>query len=316
MTMPTRLLADTGVRITELGFGAASLGNLYRETSETDARAAVDEAWDRGIRYFDTAPHYGLGLSERRLGATLAGRPRDDYVLSTKVGRLLVPNEHPTGRDPDFVVPDDLRRHWDFSRDGILRSLEQSLDRLGVDSVDILYLHDPDQHDERSAWLGAETLAELKSQGVIRARGVGTNSGAQLPALFEADAIDVAMLAGRYTLLEQDDAALASAAATGKSIVAVGVFNSGLLATDRPPATATYDYGQASEEILARATRLADRCAASGVSLPQAAIAFPLRHESVANVTLGMRDAGQVARNVELYAAGVDPSVWQQLLSR
>jgi D-threo-aldose 1-dehydrogenase len=313
--LPERPIRGTALSVSELGFGAASLGNLYRETSGEEARAAVDRAWERGIRYFDTAPHYGLGLSERRLGQALAARPREEYVLSTKVGRLLVPNEHPTGQDPDFVVPDDLRRQWDFSRDGILRSIEQSLERLGTDRIDVVYAHDPDQFGERAAWEAAETLTELRDQGVIGARGVGTNDAGQLAALFEADAIDVAMLAGRYTLLEQESAlpALEAAEAHGKSVVAVAVFNSGLLATDRPASDARYDYGQAPAEVLGRAIALAELCEAHGVTLPQAAIAFPLQHPAVVNVTLGMRSAAQVDRNADLYGASVPASLWEAL---
>jgi len=313
--LPVRPLAGTPVSLTELGFGAASLGNLYRETSDAESRSAVDRAWERGIRYFDTAPHYGLGLSELRLGAALASRARDEYVLSTKVGRLLVPNEHPVGRDPDFVVPDALRREWDFSRDGILRSLEQSLERLGTDRIDIVYAHDPDQFGERAAWEAAETLTELRDEGVIGARGVGTNDAAQLAALFAADAIDVAMLAGRYTLLEQESAlpALEAAVSYGKSIVAVAVFNSGLLATDRPAPDARYDYGPVPPAVLTRANALADLCGAHGVTLPQAAIAFPLQHPAVVDVTLGMRSPEQVDRNADLFATPVPTALWAEL---
>lgn len=313
--LPTRPLRGAALSVTELGFGAASLGNLYRETSDVEAREAVERAWARGIRYFDTAPHYGLGLSEQRLGAALAQYPRDEYVLSTKVGRLLVLNEHPTGQDADFVVPDALRREWDFSPDGIRRSLEQSLERLGTDRIDILYAHDPDQFGERAAWQAAETLTELRDQGVIGARGVGTNDAGQLAALFAADAIDVAMLAGRYTLLEQESAlpALEAARANGKSIVAVAVFNSGLLATDRPAPDARYDYGPVPPALRERTIALAETCEAHGVTLPQAAIAFPLQHPAVANVTLGMRSAEQVDRNADLYAAEVPESLWPAL---
>lgn len=317
--MPTRSPA-TGpdVAMTELGFGAASLGNLYRQTSDEEAALAIERAWDRGIRVFDTAPHYGLGLSEIRLGAALAGRPRSEYVLSTKVGRLLVTNECPKGQDSDFVVPDNLRREWDFSRDGILRSLDGSLDRLGTDAVDILYAHDPDQHDEGSAWAAAETLTELRAQGAIRLRGVGTNTARQLAQLFADDAIDVAMLAGRYTLLERDgvDEAFEAAARYGKSIVAVGVFNSGLLAKPRPAADAQYDYGPAPAALLQQANHIADACEKFGVTLPQAAIAYPLRNSAVLNVTLGMRTAEQVDRNVDLYEAGVPETAWSALTAQ
>ncbi|MFB2580576.1 aldo/keto reductase [Herbiconiux sp. P15] len=317
-SLPTRALGGTGLALTELGFGAASLGNLYRETSDEEAREAVDRAWERGIRYFDTAPHYGLGLSEQRLGRALADRPRHEFVLSSKVGRLLVPNEHATGQDADFVVPDTLRRQWDFSRDGILRSIEQSLDRLGTDHLDIVYAHDPDQLGEHAAWEAAETLTELRDQGVIGARGVGTNDAGQLAELFAADAIDVAMLAGRYTLLEQESAlpALDAAATHGKSIVAVAVFNSGLLATDRPAPDARYDYGPVPPELLARTIALAELCEAHGVTLPQAAIAYPLAHPAVVNVTLGMRTADQVDRNADLYGTPVPDALWHAIRAR
>ena len=314
-TLPTRALASTGLRITEIGFGAASLGNLYRETSEAQAQHAVERAWDLGIRYFDTAPHYGLGLSERRLGTALKQYPRDEYVLSTKVGRLLVPNENPQGQDGDFVVPDHLRRQWDFSQDGIRKSLEESLDRLRTDRIDVLYAHDPDQNSPDSAWQAAETLTELRDCGVIGARGIGTNSAEQLAELFAADAIDVAMLAGRFTLLEAEGIheLLETATKHGKSIVAVGVLNSGLLANPRPPADAHYNYAPAPAEMLARANRLADVCEAAGVSLPQAAIAYPLRHPSIANVTLGMRTPEQVERNIALYRSNVPVELWSAL---
>ncbi|MGW1274302.1 aldo/keto reductase, partial [Streptomyces sp. NPDC002491] len=165
-----RTIANTPVELTGLGFGASVIGNLYRVTPAEDASAAVDAAWDAGVRYFDTAPHYGLGLSEQRLGAALRRRPRDDYVVSSKVGRLLVPNEHPQGVDSEgFVVRDDLRRQWDFSRDGVLRSIEASLERTGLDRLDVVYLHDPDDHWRQAADEAMPALAELRDQGVVGA---------------------------------------------------------------------------------------------------------------------------------------------------
>ena len=166
--MKTRTLL--GMTVTELAFGGASLGNLYRETSDAEARLAVNAAWDGAVRYYDTAPHYGLGLSERRLGGALAGRPRDGYTLSTKVARLLVPNPAPSGSDlasGGFAVPDDLVRRFDFSRDGVLRSLESSLRRLGVSRIDIAYVHDPDEHMDQAITEAIPALAELRDQGVI-----------------------------------------------------------------------------------------------------------------------------------------------------
>jgi D-threo-aldose 1-dehydrogenase len=311
-----RTLARTGLRVTELGFGAASLGNLFRETTDADSEAAVDTAWALGIRYFDTAPHYGLGLAERRLGRALRKYPRDEYVLSTKVGRLLVPNEHKTGRDSDgFIVPDDVVRQWDFSRDGVRRSLDASLDRLGLDRVDILYAHDPDQADPEAGVRVAPFLVELREQGVVNAVGVGTNSGREAARLLSRTDLDLAMLAGRYPLVEQDslDDALRAASTTGKNIVAVGVFNSGLLATDDPTSGARYDYQPAEARLIARVKAIAEVCNRFGVTVPQAAIAFPLCHPSVVNVTLGMRNAAQVHRNAELYDAPVPLELWIEL---
>jgi D-threo-aldose 1-dehydrogenase len=311
-----RTLPRTGLRVTELGFGAASLGNLFRETSDAEADEAVDTAWALGIRYFDTAPHYGLGLSERRLGRALRKYPRDEYVISTKVGRLLVPNERKTGRDRDgFLVPDDVVRVWDFSRDGVRSSMDASLERLGLDHVDILYAHDPDQADPDAGIRVAPFLTELREQGVVSSVGVGTNSDEEAARLLSHTDIDVAMLAGRYTLLEQDSLhnALRVASSTGKSIVAVGAFNSGLLANAVPADDARYDYQPAESALIARVNEISKVCARFGITLPQAAIAFPLGHPSVVNVTLGMRNAAQVRRNVGLYNTSIPSQVWVEL---
>jgi D-threo-aldose 1-dehydrogenase len=316
VAMRTRRIVGTTVELTELGFGGASIGNLYRETSDEDAQKAVDAAWALGIRYFDTAPHYGLGLSESRLGRALARYPRDEFVISTKVGRLLVPNESRTGRDPEgFEVPDDYRRELDYSRDGILRSVDASLERLGLDRIDIVYVHDPDAIGEDTGAQAAETLIELREQNIVRAVGVGSNSSAEIERLFDRTDSDVAMLAGRYTLLEQGalDDALAAAERAHKSVVAVGVFNSGLLASDRPAADATYNYAPADRELIARANRIADVCEAHGVTLPEAAIAFALAHPLVVGVALGMRNAEQVERNVALYGKHVPAALWDDL---
>ena len=314
--LPSRAVGSTGLRISELAFGAASIGGLYRATSDEDAFGAVAQAWQDGIRYFDTAPHYGLGLSERRLGQALAGYPRGEYVVSTKVGRLLEPNPHPTPRDTDgFDVPGDLRRVWDFSRDGVRRSLDDSLSRLSVDHVDIVYAHDPDQFRKGAAREALEALAELKAQGVVRAIGVGTNSVDELAELFRDGLVDVAMLAGRYTLLEQGGlrSVLLPALEAHASVVAVGVFNTGLLSTAWPASNAKYDYDQAPPDLVARARQLAIVCERHGITLPQAAIAFPLLHPAVSSVAIGMRTAEQVTSNVARYAGGVPSELWADL---
>jgi D-threo-aldose 1-dehydrogenase len=317
--MNGRTIARTGVSLTSLGFGGSVIGNLYRETSEDDARSALDSAWDGGIRYFDTAPHYGLGLSERRLGAALRDRPRHEYVVSSKVGRLLVPNPSPAGQDTEgFAVPDDLRRQRDFSRDGVHRSIEQTLERTGLDRLDLVYLHDPDDHWQQAADEAMPALADLRDQGVVGAIGVGMNQSA-LPARFLREtAADVVMLAGRYTLLDQSalDDVLPAAVDTGKSVVAVGVFNSGLLSGDHPRPGMHYDYQPASDRLVARAQAMAAVCAEHGVTLPSAAMAFPLLHPAVVNVTLGMRNRAQVERNVDLHRRRVPPALWTDLHAR
>lgn len=313
--METRSLH--GMAVTELGFGGASLGNLYVQSSDEEARRAVDAAWDHGVRYFDTAPHYGLGLSERRLGAALAGRPRDSYTLSTKVGRLLEPNPAPTGSDlpaGGFAVPDDLVRRFDFSRDGVLRSLEASLGRLGVTRIDIVYVHDPDEHVQQAVTHAIPALAELRDQGVIGAVGVGMNQWqAPLRMVRETD-LDVVMLAGRWTLLDRSGAPLLNECAErGVDVVAAAPFNSGLLAADQPSLTAHFNYGPPSAEILSRARALAETCRRHGTRLPAAALRFPLRHPAVVSVMAGLRTAGEVESAVRLLSAPVPDAAWADL---
>ncbi|MFF5180527.1 aldo/keto reductase [Micromonospora sp. NPDC000316] len=305
------------VHLTALGFGAAQGGNLYRGTSDDEFAAAVDAAWAAGIRYFDTAPHYGLGLSERRLGAALRSRPRDEYVVSTKVGRLLVPSpETAHERDTDgFDVPADHRRVWDFSRDGVRRSLEASLERTGLDRVDVVYLHDPDEHWEQAATEAVPALVRLRDEGVIGAIGAGMNQSAMLARFVEETDVDVMMCAGRYTLLEQGALAdlLPAAQARGVGVVVAGVYNSGLLARDRPPADAVYNYQQAPPELIMRARRIADVCEAYGVTLPQAALAYVRQHPAVVSTVVGLRDTAQVAETLRRAEADVPNELWPAL---
>jgi D-threo-aldose 1-dehydrogenase len=313
--MRGRGLAGTAVVLSELGFGAAGLGNLYRESSDEEAHGAVDAAWSSGIRYFDTAPHYGLGLSERRLGSALAHRPRDGFVVSTKVGRLLVPRVPAAPRDDDiFAVPGDLRREWDFSRDGILRSIEASLDRLGMDRLDIVYLHDPDASGiPGAAATGAATLVALREEGVVGAVGIGSNDAAAVAELLRTSDIDTAMLAGRYSLLDPRRADAVFEAAGTRSIVAAAVFNSGLLARPRAAEGAMYDYAPAPAEVIARANALAAVAEAHCSTLPQAAIAFPLENGRVASVVVGMRTAAEVEENAARLRRPSSPAMWRAM---
>jgi D-threo-aldose 1-dehydrogenase len=312
-------LGRGGLRVGPLGFGAAVIGNLYTAVDPDTANETVHAALNSGVRYFDTAPHYGLGLSEERLGAGIAGFDRSELIISTKVGRLLLDN--PDGvnqRDAElFDVPASKRRVYDYSRDGVLRSLESSLDRLGTDHVDILFVHDPDNHYEAALNGAFPALEELRAQGVIRSYGAGMNSPAMLAQFIRNTDLDVVMLAGRYTLLDQGALTelLPLCAERGVSMVAAGVFNSGLLALDRPASGATYDYAPAAEEVLARANRIADVCARHGVTLPQAAAQFPLNHPAVASVVLGARTATEVTRNATLFDQQVPLECWQELVA-
>lgn len=313
--MKTRTIA--GLAVTELGFGGASVGNLYQATSDDDSAATIDAAWAAGVRFFDTAPHYGLGLSERRLGAYLAARPRDEFVLSTKIGRLLEPNPAPTGSDlptGGFDVPDDLVRRFDFSRDAVLRSLEASLGRLRTDRVDMVFVHDADDHVETAIREAIPALLELREQGVIRAVGVGMNQWqAPLRMIRETD-LDVVMLAGRWTLLDRSGAPLlAECAQRGVSVVAAAPFNSGLLARDRPAPDSHFNYGPVPAEILARTNALADVCERNGTSLPAAALQFPLRSPQLAAVVAGMQTVDQVNETISRLAATIDDATWAAL---
>jgi D-threo-aldose 1-dehydrogenase len=300
-----------------LGYGAANVGNLYRPMSDEDARAVLEAAWDSGIRYFDTAPHYGLGLSERRLGAFLATKPRAEYVISTKVGRLLRPSPETADRLDDenqFAVPASLRRVWDFSAGGIRASLEESLDRLGLAEVDVLYLHDPDEHDlAANLSTGVPAIAALRDEALVAAVGIGSKSTAALTAAVRTGALDLAMVAGRYTLLEQADELVAACRDTGVGIVAAAVFNSGLLATPRPGGR--YEYGAVPAELLARAERIAEVCERHGVTLPEAALQFPLREPAVRSVVVGAASPQQVRENAQRMEVEIPEGLWDELRS-
>jgi D-threo-aldose 1-dehydrogenase len=309
-----------GIPLTRIGFGSAPLGNLFREVSDDAAADAVEAAWDGGIRYFDTAPHYGVGLAERRLGAALATHPRDEYVVSTKVGRVLVPSPETADQQDDnlFAVPAAQRREWDFSRDGVLRSLEQSLDRLGLDRVDIVYLHDPDRHWEEASTTGVAALVELRDQGVVRSIGVGMNQAEMLTEFVRRTDVDLVMMAGRYTLLDQRaaDELLPLAEERGVGVVAAAVYNSGISSTLRPQPGATYNYAPASQETIARVDAIADVCEEHWVTLPQAALAFPLRHPVVLSAVLGLRSPAEVQAAVTAAAAQVPDAMWADLAER
>ncbi|WP_435841325.1 aldo/keto reductase [Streptomyces fagopyri] len=314
--MPTRALR-TGHRLTELGLGAAQFGNLFTETTDDESYRAVGAAAEEGIRYFDTAPHYGLGLSERRLGNALRAAGGRGAVVSSKAGRLLVDSPETAHRldDDGFVVPATKRRVWDFGRDGILRSVEESLARLGTDRLDIAYLHDPDDHWGPASSSGIAALTELREQGVVGAIGVGMNQAAMPAEFVRRTDVDVVMVAGRFTLLDQSalDDLLPVAAARGIGVVAAAVYNSGLLSGAVVDASAPYDYGAAPRAIVERAARIAAVCERHGVELPAAALQYPLRHPAVVSVVTGMRTEEHVRGNVARYRVEIPEALWEEL---
>jgi len=330
-TLPLRRLGRSPVHVTELSFGGAAIGNLFTEVSEQDARAAVDAAWAGGIRTFDTAPHYGLGLSERRLGDALRHRPRDEYVISTKVGRLLIPgppappsppappgppaNSQPGNDTEGFAVPARHIRRFDFSADGVTRSLEASLARLGLDRVDIVLIHDPDSRAEQAFREAYPALEKLRAAGVVRAIGAGMNQAEMLTRFVTDTDVDLVLVAGRYTLLDQSAAAelLPAAQRRSVSVIAGGVFNSGVLAA--PGEGATYDYQAAPAELLERARRLQEACARFGVPLRAAAARFPLTHPAVASVLIGARNAAEITDALRLRAVDIPAALWDALVA-
>jgi D-threo-aldose 1-dehydrogenase len=282
-----------------IGFGAAALGGLFTEVSDAAALGAVDAAWHLGVRHFDTAPLYGSGLSERRLGKALAARPRDEYTVSTKVGIRLEP-----GRPNPLFGDPPLGPVFDFSADGIRRSHAESLERLGLDHVDVLLLHDPDEHVE-GALRVLDTMREL-----ARVVGVGTNSAATAAAFVESGQIDVVLLASRLTLLDRSatERLLPLCEEGGVPVMAAGVFNSGLLAGG-----ATFDYAVATPEMLSRRDALARVCARHDVPLAAAALQFPVRHAAVASVVVGARSAAEIEEDVRLFGLPLPDALWAEL---
>lgn len=306
----TSVLGRSGVPVTRLGFGAAALGGLFRPVTAAGAEDAVTAAWEAGIRYFDTAPHYGAGLSEQRLGAALRGCPRDAFTVSTKVGRLL---GEPGGGATEFTGAPERVRIRDYSRDGVLRSLEASLGRLGLDRVDVVYVHDPDEHWEQAAGEAFPALAQLRAEGVVRAVGAAMNQTAILARFVAETDLDVVLCAGRCSLLDggAQRELFPLCRREGVAAVAAGVFNSGVLADPRPGAP--YEYAAAPRAVLTRARRIAAVCGRYGVPLAAAALAWAGRDPAVASVLVGMRSATEVAEDVALAGVAVPPELWRDL---
>ena len=318
--------SGASISLTELGFGAAPLGNLYRPHTEEAAQSTFEAAWKAGIRYYDTAPLYGLGLSETRLNHFLRGKKRDSYVVSTKVGRLLEvcePSQR-TGIGKFFDTP-SRREVFDYTYDGIMRSLEASLERIGIDRVDILFVHDcdvfthgseaaRDMHVKTLMNSGYRALAKLRDEKVIKAFGAGVNEYQVCETLAAQGDFDLFLLAGRYTLLEQTalGSFLPMCEKRGIGIVLGGPYNSGILASGAKTG-AWYNYDRAPKHILDRVRKIEAVCKAHKVKLPQAALRFPLKHPSVVSVIPGMVSTREVALNVTTLAAKIPKAFWNDL---
>jgi D-threo-aldose 1-dehydrogenase len=300
-----------------LAFGAAPLGNLFAELSEDDAFAVLEDAWAAGVRSFDTAPHYGLGLSERRVGAFLRTKPREEFTLSTKVGRLLVPTPERAGQldDEGYVVPAAVTRVWGFGADAVRRSLDSSLERLGLDRVDTVYIHDPERSDvglEAALASAVPAVAALREEGVVSRVGIGTMVNDTVVAAARTGALDVAMIAGRLTLADHGalEAAVPACRAAGLDIAAAAIFNSGLLSTPEP--AGHFDYGEVPPEVLERVRRIAAVCRNHGVELPTAALHFPFRH-GAATIVVGGNAPGQIRQNRARLEEEVPEALWDEL---
>ena len=311
--LPTAWLGRTGLTVTRLMFGGAPIGGLFNAVDDDTAQATLDAGWAAGIRAFDTAPHYGVGLSERRLGRFLAGRPRGEYVLSTKVGRVLVAAAGDVEGAEGFYGTPRLARVRDYSRDGVLASLTASLDRLGLDHVDIVLIHDPDDHGPEALDGAYPALAELRAQGVIGAVGVGMNQAEMLEWFLPRADLDCVLIAGRYTLLDTRAAAslLPECQRRGVAVLAGGVFNSGVLANPGP--ASTYDYQPASGEVIERARRIGAACARHGLPIGAAALRFTLAHPAVTAAVVGARSPGEIEADAGYLACRVPDALFDEL---
>ena len=311
--LATAQIGKTNTRVTPLGFGGAPLAGLGRDVPEEEAVATIRRALELGITYLDTAPLYGHSKGELRYGKGLAGRPRASYVLSTKVGRLIK-----SARAPDtssnFKGLPPLKPIYNYSRDGILRSLEESLKRLNLDRVDILYIHDPDNHYKEAITEAYPTLAELRSQGVVKAIGAGMNQWQMLARFAREGDFDCFLLAGRYTLLDQSGLADLVPLCQEKeiSIVIGGPYNSGILASDLQEG-ATFNYAPASPEVLQRARRLKTMCDRHQVPLKAAALQFVLAHPAVATVIPGARSVRELQENFRMVRHPIPNDLWAEL---
>jgi D-threo-aldose 1-dehydrogenase len=298
------------MNLPRIGLGTAGIGGLFEPVGDDEALATIDRAWERGIRFFDTAPLYGFGLAERRLGLALASRPREDYVLATKVGRLLRAGAPPEPGQTSWRDAPPVNPVFDFSSDGTLRSLAESLERLGVDRVDVVHVHDPDDYYEEALAGAYPALAGLRDERVIGAVGVGMNQ-VELPARFARDAdVDCFLVAGRYTLIDRSALRelLPLCRERGIAVIAGGALNSGILAGG-----ATFDYQAAAPDRIEDVGRMQGVCDRHGVPLLAAALQFPLRHPAVTSLLIGPRSVAELDEDLDALAFSIPDELWAEL---
>ena len=316
-------LPRVNLSLSALGLGCSQMGGLYRATSAQDVADVFSGAWTTGIRYFDTAPFYGYTLSEHRLGMLLAEQPRDSFVLSSKVGRLMRPDTSVKPGDDDWAFPYPFRPQYDYSYSGVMRSFEDSLQRLGLARIDILYVHDigrathGDQHEQYWVQLttggGFRALDELRRSGQVAAIGLGVNEWEVVRDSMQEIDLDCTMLAGRYTLLEQAclTTLLDDCIRSGTAVVIAGVFNSGILAGNNK-----FNYSEAPVAVVERVRALQRACDEFGVSLPAAALQFPMAHPAVVSCVVGTRTATQLKLNLEWFEQSIPEAFWRSLRDR
>lgn len=301
--------------VTSIGLGSAPLGGLFAPVSDADAEATLAAGWSAGIRFYDTAPLYGFGLAERRLGAFLRQQPRESYAISTKVGRLLRPEAN-SAEDDHYKGAPALRPQFDFSYDGVMRSVEESLDRLGLDRVDVLLVHDPDDHYDAAVNGAFRALMRLRDDGTVKAIGSGMNQSEMLTRFAEAVPVDCFLLAGRYTLLDQGalEALFPVCAAKNIGILLGGIYNSGILAN--PHTGAKFNYQDADAALVARVLALDELCRKHGTELKAAALQFCMAHPAVTVAVMGARNAAEVADNIAMSERTVPQAFWQELRAK
>ena len=312
MIIETRQLGHRGPSVTRIGLGCAPFGNLFTEVSDDDVQATVDAAWEGGVRFFDTAPLYGHGLSEIRLGKALAKYPRDQYVLASKVGRLLRKSAEQISPTIFKNVP-LLEPIFDYSRDAVLASIDESLNRLNVDYLDVVHVHDPDDYEDWVINEAFPTLIQLRDEGVVKAVGCGMNQTNSLTRFVHEVDLDCLLLAGRYTILDNSSGTELLQLCREKNIGVVlgGVFNSGLLAN--PEMNKTFDYVDASPEILGKAQSMAGLAQSHGVSLAHAAVQFGLRHAGVSSIVIGARTRNEMNDDLSYAAEVIPQEFWDAL---